>query len=327
MFKFIRSCTVCHNTKSLVDCSNCPNTSFCKEHQNTKTHKNLCSLFKLCFDLDVAFMKSKRIVPKVTVPLNTNKIFLPYNMQTFINSYWRETETLFKLWQYNIAYISEYLTRPLTLLFALEKLQGYENSDMIVHVIGANMMEVDGFEIWEIVLHWLPYLKSLKIVLIGPELSWGTLIQDVCNYCLQKGKNFSIDICGALYAEYECSKQFIKPNVIIGFNTGIHECIDIDSKTDTWAASIRIIAKQNCPLILTSYTFHETQQEQERLKTILRRNIPCKYSFKNPYSSLRPHRDYETEGVYYQNGYVLIYSHLNVIHKEMGKNDSKQYLN
>lgn len=91
---------------------------------------------------------------------------------------------------------------------------------------------------------------------------------------------------------------------------GIHECESIDSSNDTWSDSVRVLSEQKCPVVLTSYTAEEAQKEHKRLSDILNRKVTYLCCEKNQFSSLRPHRDYETEGVYYQNQYVIIYRDL-----------------
>lgn len=310
MFKFFRSCAVCYNwnAKELVDCHNCPNTSFCIKHKNDTVHKNLCYLLKLCFKLDMVSILHERKIPEIKSLYHTKHVNLPQDMKYFIEDYIKTRNDLHLSMEEETMINAEYLTRPLTFLYAGEKL-GYflREKNIVIHVIAANAVEIDGIELWEILLHWLSSIRVATIVLIGPELSPGSILINLCKNCLYSSKQLVIQMQDMLYENYVDSDSYIKPNFIIGYNVGIHECENFESENYTWTRSLQMITKQNCPLILTSYTLPEAEKEQIRLETILDRDVKCTYFEQNPYSSLRPYRDFETGEVYYQNQYIIIY--------------------
>lgn len=313
MFKFPRVCSVCHDGKpsSLKDCEFCPNASFCNLHKIEDTrHSKLCKALKLCFDLDVAATLFERKSPRHVVPFHEETAYLPSSITDFINLYINEDRTLPMSSECHLPYNSEYLTRPLTVLYAIEKLEFNVEPGIILHVIGANMVEVDGLEVWEILLHWLPTLTELTIVLIGPELVWGSFEPNVCDYCVAKGMRVRVELRNMLYQDYVTSQWYEKPDYLIGFNTGIHECIELGSSKDTWTPSVLTMAEQNCPLVLTSYTLSESIEEHKRVCIILGDTETRLCCVRNPFSSLRPHRDFETEEVFYQNQFVTIYQEL-----------------
>ncbi|XP_058789480.1 uncharacterized protein LOC131663227 [Phymastichus coffea] len=315
MFKFPRACAVCHETnlKLLTDCSSCPCASFCEKHKNDSNHDKICQMLSLCYDLDIATTVFIRHPPRNVVPYHTETAYLPGSIRNFIDLYMNEDKSLNVPSDIQIPHISEYLTRPLTLLYALERLEHPIGSTLTIHVIGANMIEVDGIEIWEILLHWIPTLTVLNIVLIGPELDSNSekLECDICDCCNEKNMKLYLEMNGVLYKEYVVSECFVKPDIIVGYNLGIHECENIDSPNDSWSESIRSLPEQKCPFVLTSYTAEEAQKEHKRICDILQNNVTYLCCETNQFSSLRPHRDYENEGVYYQNQYVIIYRDFN----------------
>ncbi|XP_011501254.1 PREDICTED: putative protein MSS51 homolog, mitochondrial [Ceratosolen solmsi marchali] len=316
MFKFPRACVVCHETdqKVIIDCILCPAASFCKEHKNDSSHSKICKTLTLCYDLDVASAALVRQPPLNTVPYYTEMISLPVCMKSFIDTYYNKNNSLLISNRMQIPQISEYLTRPLTLLYAIEKLGFSVNSVITIHIIGANMIELDGAEIWEILLHWLPSLTTLNIVLIGPEQfkkKYNKLEYNICDYCNGKGIKFYLETYGELYNEYVNSNYFVKPDIIVGYNVGIHEHEPGDFKLDTWFESIKILPEQNCPIMLTSYTEKEAKKDHKRFCDVLEKNVSFICCEANPFSSLRPHRDYETEELYYQNHYIIIYRDFN----------------
>ncbi|CAK9813810.1 hypothetical protein ANTQUA_LOCUS7775 [Anthophora quadrimaculata] len=316
MFKFLRSCVVCHelNVKTLENCPNCPNASFCKKHKNDTMHKHICHLMKLCFKLDVFSLMHKHNIPEIILPYHTDHVNLPENMKHFIDHYTKLQKNVQISMDEEAIINSEYLTRPLTFLYAIQKLEYILKDDsIIVHIVAANMIDIDGIELWEILLHWIPSVITVKMILIGPELSSGSLTMNLCKHCQSNNKKFSIQTYNMLYEDYSREISYVKPNFIIGYNAGIHECEDIESNNDTWRQSLRTVAEQNCPFVLTSYTLAEAEKEQIRLNEILGNRVKCAYFEWNPYSSLRPYRDFETEGVYYQNQYIIIYKNLQTL--------------
>ncbi|XP_012251910.2 uncharacterized protein LOC105683709 [Athalia rosae] len=313
MFKFPRACTICHDGKSvaLKDCAHCPSATFCQLHRAKDTrHSKQCKALRLCFDLDVAGTLFERKSPRHVVPFHTETAYLPSTISDFIDLYVNENKSLPMSSKCQLAYNSEYLTRPLTILHAIERLEFNVQSNMVMHVIGANMVEVDGLDVWEILLHWLPTLTMLTIVLIGPELMWGSVKPNVCDYCMAKGMSVRVELRNMLYHDYVTSQWYEKPDFLIGYNTGIHECVELGSSKDTWTLSVQTTAEQNCPLVLTSYTLSEAIEEHKRLCIILGDTATCICCVRNPFQSLRPHRDFETEEVFYQNQYITIYQEL-----------------
>lgn len=314
MFKFLRLCVVCHdqNIRVLEDCPNCPNTSFCTKHKDDIVHKRYCDLIKLCFNLDVISITHERKIPKMRIPYHINHVNLPKNMKDFIDSYiepWKNShmsiveETMIN---------SEYLSRPLTFLYAMQKLRYLLNGNsFVVHIIAANMIDIDSIELWEILLHWLPCITTVQIFLIGPELSIDSVSVNLCKDCQYDNKQLLIQICSMLYENYTNDDSYVKPDFIVGYNAGIHECEDFRSENYSWRQSLEIVAEQNCPLILTSYTSTEAEKEQIRLNEVLNNHVKYTYFEQNPFSSLRPYRDFENEGIYYQNQYIIIYENLN----------------
>lgn len=313
MFKFPRVCLICHDGKStaLKDCQFCPSASFCPLHKTeTSRHADQCKALRLCFDLDVAGTLFERKYPRHVVPFHMERAYLPSTINDFIDLYVNENKSLPMSSECQLLYNSEYLTRPLTVLYAIERLEFGVESNMTIHVIGANMIEVDGLDVWEILLHWLPSLNMLTIVLIGPELVWGSIKPSVCDYCTTKGMTVHVELRNMLYQDYVTSQWYEKPDFLIGYNTGIHEYVELGSAKDTWTPSIRTVAEQNCPLVLTSYTLNEAIEQHKRLCIILEEAATDLCCIKNPFSSLRPHRDFESEEVFYQNQFITIYHEL-----------------
>lgn len=314
MFKFARSCVVCHKSRSdqLTDCEHCPSGSFCQDHLNDPVHSKMCSEFQVCFDLDISSSLFPGFMPNSVVPFHTEEAYLPRSISDFIDLYVnQDQEVLLKKQNYS-ARASEYLSRPLSLLYSLEKLQFTPNSDLTVHIIGANIIEASSIKVWEVLIHWVPFLENLKIVLVGPELANRPKEErvEICDYCQTKKLSLTVSMNNILYNDYLLAENFVKPDFVIGFNLGLHECEEIESPENTWRSSLIGLKGLDCPVILTSFTEVEAEQEHQRLCDNLGSNVKFVFQERNPFSSLRPYRDFESEGVYFANQFVTVYKNL-----------------
>ena len=325
MFKFPRACPVCHesNPHILTNCVSCGNTSFCKDHILNSCHKSVCPSFVSCYNFDVLKKTINRLQLSeiVYIILNSNvmdfikpslKITKSPSMRHFLDTYFRKVINVrqrtseSEYWE--DMFISEYFTRAITLISAMEKIGFEPQSEFIVHVLGANGLELE-VSAWEIILHWFPKIQKLKIVLIGPELHQDSMMPDLCDLCNYNKKAFVVEFHDVLYHIY-MSKGYTKPNLIIGYNLGIHEFINPGSMEDTWKDTILSLPKNDSPFILTAYTENEARKEHERMCFFLGNTTKYFCFEKNNFASLKPHRDFETEGVYYENNYLIIYDEL-----------------
>lgn len=91
------------------------------------------------------------------------------------------------------------------------------------------------------------------IVLIGPELIFepNLLLSFKCDDCISQKKEISLEFRSMLYTDYVCS-PFVKPDLVVGFDIGLQEW-ELKSTKETWSPSIKMLAEQNCPFILTCY--------------------------------------------------------------------------
>jgi splicing suppressor protein 51 len=209
-----------------------------------------------------------------------------------------------------VALLSELLTCPLTLLYALEKLRTSVKKNVVVHVVGAGAFECTFIKKWEIILHCLPQLSCLDIIFIGPEVEQRSeTICVLCADCQQKGRELATHFqTGKLYHQYASSETFLLPDIIVAFNCGLHEYEG--TKSDTWSQSLPYLVKfDHIPLILTSYTGDEAYKDVARIlkcrKDPLTVYLKCS---KNPFASRRPYRDWDSENsdVFFQNYFITL---------------------
>lgn len=206
-------------------------------------------------------------------------------------------------------FISEYFSRPLTLISVMEKINFVPTSDLVVHVLGANYLELSDVSSWELILHWIPKVERLKIVLIGPELPKDKLKPELCTRCSSKKKCLTVEVHDAFYHNY-MAKGYSKPNLVIGYNVGIAESENPGTPEDTWKPTILSLPENQSPFILTAYTVEEARKDHKRICLILGDTTNYSCFEKNSFASLKPLRDFETEGIFVENNYIIIYDNL-----------------
>ncbi|XP_071649740.1 uncharacterized protein [Temnothorax longispinosus] len=276
MFYFPRECLVCHerNAQSLKDCQKCV-ASFCKNHVNGTEHKNICALLELRFRSDLLAIRGETGSPDMRCYLrhvtDEGKF---QNMKDFINAHWNistdsEMQRNILIGQYSL-----YLTCPLTLFHAMRLLNCVpKNKAIVIHVVGANDSEEFSLMGWEIFPRLIETAMPVTMIVIGPNLQRNI-------HMLSENKNLKFDFYDMLYENYVRSSSFVKPDLIVGFNP----CIDqhkLGSSKETWAPSIKLIAKQNCPFISTSPTLRTFKKETDRINTILGRKMPATIDDRN----------------------------------------------
>ncbi|KAJ7864740.1 hypothetical protein B0H14DRAFT_2735153 [Mycena olivaceomarginata] len=121
-----------------------------------------------------------------------------------------------------MAAISDTLTMPMTILYALSKLSdgdGWTQKQMLmVHIVGASSREFSCSRVFEEILHRTPQVKTLKIIMCGPEApDHNSLDVEICRHVLSRS------IC--LYRAYhdfvrKQGSDFEHPDLCIGFNSG-----------------------------------------------------------------------------------------------------------
>ncbi|XP_071556534.1 putative protein MSS51 homolog, mitochondrial [Temnothorax nylanderi] len=314
MFNFPRECLVCHerNAQSLKDCEKCV-ASFCKNHVNGTEHKNICAPLELRFRSDLLAIRGEISPPDMRYLRHVTDKRKFQNMKDFMNAYWNISTDSEMSRNILIGQHSIHLTRPLTLFHAMRLLNYLPKSKAIViHVVGACCLEEFSLMGWEIFPRLIETAMPVTMIMIGPNLQRNIPAQNVCNIrmLLSENKNLKFDFYDVLYEKYVRSPSFVKPDLVVGFDLGI-QVHELGSSKETWAPSIKLIAKQNCPFILTCrFTLQSFKKELDRINTILGRKVNYLYCGENPFASLCPFRNIAPEYVLYHNQYIVIYRSL-----------------
>ncbi|XP_011868480.1 PREDICTED: uncharacterized protein LOC105562332 [Vollenhovia emeryi] len=300
MFEFSRKCAICQELDDtlLKDCRKCA-ASYCKYHIDSIQHNDICAPLGLCFRSELLYGKTKDLeMHDLQQGCTFTKTF--QDMKHFIKTYANLQNPL----EYDImeAIYSQYLTRPLTLFHATRLLEYVPKSkNLVIHVVGANIREEVTCSAWQILLDFMD-IESLMIVMIGPELH--PLVSPVS---LKSGrKECLFKFYKELYENYVRGQSFVKPDLIVGFNTVIHQPIELGFHSKILTSFIELFMEQNCPLILTGYTLSQVKCEANRID-IRNRTIDYRFIARNPFSCLKPFRTSCPYNVFYENQYILAY--------------------
>lgn len=332
MFLFPKTCFACHESNSnlLTTCCKC-GISLCETHEDFSEHKDLCKDFHLTFGLDSYFLSTRqRAAPiadkELFLGLTKSMIFkaislekesqkLPSSMKAFVETYfqaWEENDweiaKLIKTSYWKQFIYTDIFSRPLTLLFAMEKFE-WSFESMVVHVIGATDHEKSEAAYWEILLHFVPNLKCLKLVYVGPENSDLKLVTvEICGDCLKGEKSLEVEGFKLRYDEYFESESFVKPDIIVGFNLEMHES-EYGIMECTWKDTVLTLRKVKAPFMMTSGSELRAEKDFRKLETLLGESVQHCFE-RNPFGSLAFERDFETERFKFSNHFIIVYTGL-----------------
>lgn len=166
------------------------------------------------------------------------------------------------------------LSQPLTCLYAMY-LHGIDRfkdeTTLTVHVVGASpTYEICPSCVWEELLHCLPAVKKLRLVFVGPDACSNAIDghyesddSGCCPTCESQDRSRGTYIYGLTYHDYKASIMFKSPDLIVAFNTGMHEVC-----TESWKTSLEVILDMNVPALFTSYNKDEAVQDYALLTSL-----------------------------------------------------------
>ncbi|KAF7290658.1 MYND-type domain-containing protein [Mycena indigotica] len=167
-------------------------------------------------------------------------------------------------------------TEPTSLIVTL--LRGLEialpdlptRKSLCIHFVGSSLLEISSQAMNEELLHYLPHLKSLKMVYVGPGVASMSEGQPehtnlACNACTGRRRlRFSI-LRDATYHDFAQTSTFSThtPDLIAGFHTGMGE---VD--TDSWRTSVSLILAKKIPALFTTYSLPEAMHDTILLRSL-----------------------------------------------------------
>ncbi|XP_043460917.1 uncharacterized protein LOC122497708 [Leptopilina heterotoma] len=350
MLKFLPHCEACTevNPEKMVKCHECL-ANFCSNHHNdleaTTRHAEFCSDYLQSFIMEAYNLAFDDVDILALIIQSTGiqkeKSLFPNSIYEFLETqidFYRLFETLehpdhyqissdFKL-EENIsdlrAFVSVYLTKPLSLIYAIKKLEIIPPEETIIHVIGSTADEIKNLNQWEFLLQWFPDLKKLTIVFVGKELSIHSNISDTSlnddylensdennieetsiTYASQ-GNQLHFQFSSSLYKTYyENSNNFQEPNFVIAYNPGL-------TVYSEWNESLLVLKNFQCPFIFTSYYKEDALLDHDKMKKVIGEELNYHLFTNNPYKSLRPLRFYgNSYPLVYKNNFITIYKSCN----------------
>ncbi|KAJ6617979.1 hypothetical protein B0H10DRAFT_2031552 [Mycena sp. CBHHK59/15] len=164
---------------------------------------------------------------------------------------------------------SEAASMPLTLLGAMEDtisdLQA--RTKLCIHVVGAATREMRSLDMMEELLHYLPRLKAVTLVYIGPNLRSLTVPGQssnlACVSCKKNGRCRTTICRATTYHEFATSQEYRAntPDLVAGFNTGMSEV-----EVEGWKTSVRCMLDSAVPAVFTAYTALESIGDKQMLQ-------------------------------------------------------------
>ncbi|XP_043460922.1 uncharacterized protein LOC122497712 [Leptopilina heterotoma] len=315
MIMYPRICSVCYeNDQSLLtSCLNCPQVSFCKKHKNDPAHLKICHLFKRACEMNVSdpqliayFLMEVKQFKTLVLHSQKSGTRLPNSMENFLTNEScikvkrtskHETIMSKNIWE---IYLADSLCPPLTILYALEKLQFSSSSNLTIHLMGATDDEIRK-PIWELILHWLPEVINLNITFIGPEISANCEIPkgNLCSSCIKRKAHMNLQISTEFYQSFMKSSNYVTPNFLVAYNAGLHAY-------PTWYQAIELVVRLRCPFIQTSFTEIEADQDHKMIKRIVP-EVKYFYFGPNPFASYKCERNSDDEQIFARSEYLTIY--------------------
>lgn len=306
-----RMCNICfsNDVKQLRVCTDCLCVSYCSEDHKEKDrerHLKDCQELKVCYEIDKSLLEAVGFgdIP-FSDPLPTD-ISKASSLEMTKNY----SEILLKnLGTVEGRVLSDIMSAPMTIVQMIYSFDLFSNKRLSIEIIGAGSFELQYFEKWEQLLHWLPQIENLVLTFVGPDVGGETCNLKLCQSCLSRNVDIKINCSDELYHNF--INVHSRPDLIVAFNAGFTENIQSKIK-DTWKESIPEMLKRNCPVLVTSYTLKESESDLERVKELVKNVNVIMGCQKNIYSAKKPlqdwelHKDESLSQVYYKNYYLFV---------------------
>ena len=223
-----KACEICRESHPalLKPCTTCYTVFYCnKNHQKEDSgrHRDLCSTFRLSTKCDL--YQAQAATRHNTLPF-TELSFLDFPTPIPHTNYEKLPRDMLYLLPtpvyHNTAIASEWLSTPLTALYALEmtnskrnnrQIQNYEEISILIIPRTQFQTKNRNATAWEYILHRLPSLRRLQIVTLDPNLVTITgqqadhinLVIPLCDRCQKEGKLLLLTAESHLK---DCSKDY-----------------------------------------------------------------------------------------------------------------------
>lgn len=315
MFMFPDACIICHRQNCLYSCSNCPCVSYCTNHTNYYYSDHQCKITRLAFDLDIQYVAARCAdshgYVNIYKDLTEQKSFI--NIREFfkVHGY----PGLYDFFNNDVLLLqSDIITDPLTLYFSMKMMKYTPSSNcIVVHIITATFEDTYSLESWQILLPLMAQFASLPsivmIIAIGPAIKHNSCRTfSYFDRKTSKSTLLKLNTRAMSYYIYVRIGDYQKPDFIMGFHASVcnyNYAPNLFKETKIpWMPLIPALVDQNCPCILT---FGEQDVKNEFARIEQTKHV---YWGKNPFRSIRPCREFRTEGICHRNEYLIICNNL-----------------
>ncbi|OAD56483.1 hypothetical protein WN48_03170 [Eufriesea mexicana] len=316
-----RVCRICRRfSEKLICCTYCGMEYFCEGHDGE--HKNWCEEFRILQRF--LFLQHKYGYIDVKIPNVYREMLVArpeFGFNELMYEIYGDCWYYRKMDCYTYSTLSHLCTIPLTALYSMQiSSPEWKNKvDCTIHMLGAEFQfEGINLHVWErMFLHFLPNLKKLCLILIGPELRLPKGVPHkllstvkVCKKCKSTGRAVVVSFKQEmLYHDLirDTSECLSKPDLICVYNPGLYRKTGFEGK-DTWLETIKEFCKTSIPVTVTSYTEDEMHWEITRINSIADIEILLQ-PYRNPFSSVKPDRNFvsdDTNPLIYKNYYIAI---------------------
>ncbi|KAJ6511089.1 hypothetical protein C8R45DRAFT_1207828 [Mycena sanguinolenta] len=198
-----------------------------------------------------------------------------------------------------MAAISDTLAMPMTILYALSKLNGDEwtqKQTLTVHIAGAGPREIICRDIFEEILHRTPQVKTLKIIMCGPEApdlenpaqDPRALVPEICSHvdCTKRGCSYVLEFSREPYHDFvrKQGSDFERPDLCIGFNSGANHSAALGY---TWPATFKVLVERKIPSLITAFGREDAEADAALLRAAGAALHPELGPVLNPWGSLK----------------------------------------
>lgn len=312
MILYPRMCNICfsNDVKQLQVCAKCLCVSYCsKDHKekDKERHSKDCSELRVCFEIDKSLLEAVGFgdIP-FSDPVSCDFPGSPScleDIKTYSESLLQNLGTI------EGRVLTDIMSAPMTIVQLLYSLDLASKSSLSIEIVGAGGFEMQYFEKWEQLLHWLPVVNTLSLTFVGPDVEGQLGCMNLCELCVSRKVDLKIVCSTEFYHDF--INIHSRPDLIVAFNAGFTENIQCKIK-DTWKNSIPEMLKRNCPILVTSYTHKESKSDLNRVQSLVKNANVLMDCQKNIFSASKPLQDWELHDdetipqVYYRNYYLFV---------------------
>ncbi|KAJ7785029.1 hypothetical protein DFH07DRAFT_786519 [Mycena maculata] len=184
---------------------------------------------------------------------------------------------------------SDTLSMAMTILYGLGKLNDDDGwtrkHTLAVHVLGADIKEVSCSRVFEEILHRLPEVKTLKLIMCGPEVPRrDSLDHKICPDCMALGRSYVLEYAAVPYHEFveKQGNKFERPDLCIGFNSGASQVTWY-----TWPTTFKLLVERKLPSLFTAYNREEAEGDAAMLRAAGAAFHPALGPALNPWGSMK----------------------------------------